>query len=371
VKALCQSFFLMLAQATDREMARQIQYLKAKNRILRYKLPPRINVTPQERQRLLKYGQPLGGAIRELITTVSPRTFASWLSGQTGTAKSSQRTRPGRPRASEDVRELVLRLARENAWGYTRILDELKKLGVCKISRLTVIKILKDNGLEPGPRRGEDSWDEFFQRHRDTLWVCEFFSKKVWTLTELVEVFVLFFVHVGSRRIHLAGLTANPDRTWMVQQAHNIALRFDQEPVKPKYLLRDRDSKFVKEFDAILATEGIAVKPIAVRAPNQNAVAEHFVQSVKQECLDHFVVFGEAHLRHILSEYLVYYHKHRPHQGLCILPLTSTESATAGVDRPVGEVICEKRLGGLMRHYRRVRQNFSMVVNKIHVGAAR
>ena len=247
----------------------------------------------------------------------------------------------------------MLRVARENAWGYTRILGELKKLGIGKISRSTVIKILKDNGLEPGPRRGEGTWDDFLQRHRDTLWVCDFFSKKVWTLTGLVDVFFLFFIHVGSRRVHVAAMTTHPDRSWMVQQARNMALIFDQEPVKPKYLLRDRDSKFVREFDAILTSEGIAVTPVGVRAPNQNAVAERFVQSVKHECLDHFIVFGEAHLRHIMSEYLLYYHQHRPHQGLGNRPLGGAESVAADADQSVGAVVCEERLGGLLRHYRR------------------
>src|SRR5262249_24495676 len=108
---------------------------------------------------------------------------------------------------------------------------------------------LPDNGLDPGPCRGEGTWDEFLKRHRDTLWACDFFAKKMWTRTGLVEMFVSFFIHVGSRRVHLAGMTANPDRAWMVQQARNMALIFDQEPVKPKYLLRDRDSKFVQDFD--------------------------------------------------------------------------------------------------------------------------
>jgi putative transposase len=247
----------------------------------------------------------------------------------------------------------VLRLARENAWGYTGILGELKKLGIYKISRSTVIKILKENGLEPGPRRGEGTWDEFLKRHATTLWACDFFSKKVWTTKGLVEVLVLFFIQVGSRRVHMAGMTANPDRAWMVQQARNRAMIFDQEPVKPKYLLRDRDSKFVQEFDAILASEGIEVKPIAVRAPNQNAVAERFVQSAKSECLDHFIVFGEAHLRHLLSEYLIYYHHFRPHQGLGNRPLGCTDSALVVADRHLGEVACEERLGGLLRHYQR------------------
>jgi putative transposase len=353
VKTLFPSFFLMLANATDRELARQIQFLKVENRILRDKLPQRINVTLQERQRLLKYGNPLGKAIRDLLTIVSPRTFTRWLSGETKLCKDSKPVRPGRPKTPADICALVLRLARVNAWGYTRILGELKKLGIDKISRSTIIKILKKHGLEPGPRCGEGTWDDFLQRHATTIWACNFFSKKVWTMTGLVEVFILFFIHLGSRRVHLAGITANPDRGWMVQQVRNMALIFDQEPMKPKYLLRNRDSKFVREFDAILTSEGISVTPLGVRAPNQNAVAERFVQSVKHECLNHFVVFGEAHLRHILSEYSLYYHQHRPHQGLGNRPLGDTELTVTEEDRPVGEVVCEERLGGLLRHYRR------------------
>jgi putative transposase len=116
--------------------------------------------------------------------------------------------------------------------------------------------------------------------------------------------------------------------------------------------LRDHDGKFVPEFDALLAAEEIKVKPVGVRAPNQNAVAERFVQSVKRECLDHFLVFGERHLRHILSEYLLYYHQHRPHQGLGNRPLGCAELAPAEQLQRLEEVVCEERLGGLLRHYR-------------------
>jgi putative transposase len=227
----------------------------------------------------------------------------------------------------------------------------LKKLGISKISRSTVIKILKEHGLEPGPRRGEGTWDEFLKRHATTLWACDFFSKNVWTLSSLVEVFVLFFIQVGSRRVHLAGMTTNPNRAWMSQQARNKAMIFDQERDKPKYLLRDHDGKFVKEFDAILASEGIEVKPIGVRAPNQNAVAERFVQSVRQECLDHFIVCGEAHLRHLLSEYLAHYHRCRPHQGFDNVPPNATLQSEKAHSRSPAEVRCEERLGGLLKHY--------------------
>jgi putative transposase len=355
LKSLLQSFLLMLASSTDKELAQVVEYLKAENRILRERLPKRLDVTPKERATLLRLGRKLGTKIRSVITIVTPRTFLRWLKADDGTpATAKPNSKRGRKPTLDEVRALILKLARENAWGYTRILGELKKLGVGKLSRATVANILKDNGLDPGPRRGEGTWDDFLKRHAETLWACDFFSTKVWTMSGLVDVFVLFFVHVGSRRVHLAGVSANPDRAWMVQQARNVAMRFDKEPVKPKYLLRDRDTKFVAEFDAILASEGVEVRKVAVRAPNQNAVAERFVQTVRQECLDHFLVVSEKHLRHLLSEFLIHYHEERPHQGLGNVPLSGTPpSAEEPAILPLSEVRCRERLGGLLKHYRR------------------
>jgi putative transposase len=124
-------------------------------------------------------------------------------------------------------------LARENGWGYTRILGELKKLGVRKICCSTVINILKEHGLDTGPKRGEGSWNEFLSRHVQALWACDFFSKRVWTAFGFVELFVLVFIQVGTRRVHIAGITANPDTEWMKRQAKNMAIVFAEEKVPP------------------------------------------------------------------------------------------------------------------------------------------
>lgn len=130
----------------------------------------------------------------------------------------------------------MLRLARENDWGYTRILGELKKLGVRKICRSTVVNILREAGLDPGPKRGEDTWDDFIRRQAATLWSCDFFTKQVWTLRGLVEVYVLFFLNVETRRVHVAGMTAHPDRAWVVRQARNTAILLSELEVKPAVL---------------------------------------------------------------------------------------------------------------------------------------
>jgi putative transposase len=349
-RSIVQSLFLLLATATDRQLARHIEYLKTENRILRDRLPQRIVLTVSERARIIRFGRPLGHALKELITIVSPRTFLRWVNAEPAALRT--RRPPGRPRTPESVRDVVLRLARETGWGSTRIHGELKKLGITSISRSTVINILKEAGIDPGPKRGEGSWAEFLRRHSATLWSCDFFTKSVWTLRGRMTVFVLFFIHVGTRRVVVSGVTANPDRAWMIQQARTISMIFAEQPVPAMILLRDYDGKFVPEFDALLAAEGTVVRPIGPRAPNLNAVAERFVQTVKRECLDHFLALGQGHLELLLNEFLIHYHIERPHQGLNNRPLaggTMQKRQWTETDA----VICEERLGGLLRHYRR------------------
>src|SRR5262245_19046968 len=141
---------LLLARLTDRQLAAVVQYLKAENEIIRARLPKRTKVTPREKQRLLKFGRPLGSAIKDLITMISPRTFLRWANGDRPRDGAATPHRPpGRPRTAEDLRELVLRIARETGWGYTRILGELKTLGLGSICRSTVVNILKEAGLDP------------------------------------------------------------------------------------------------------------------------------------------------------------------------------------------------------------------------------
>ena len=128
--------------------------------------------TPHEKRRLLKFGRKLGVQLRDLISIVSYQTFVRWIREKEvshAEKRSASARKPGRPRTPDDVRELVLKLARENNWGYTRILGELRKLGIKSVSRQTVKMILKEHGIDPGPKRGKGSWDEFLKIHADTL----------------------------------------------------------------------------------------------------------------------------------------------------------------------------------------------------------
>ena len=187
------------------------------------------------------------------------------------------------------------------------------------------------------------------KRHSSTLWACDFFTKKIWTTGGLVDYFVLFFIHVGSRRVVVTGMTAHPDGQWVLQQARNFVLLTDQEAAAPTHLLRDFDTKFTQAFDALLEAEGIEAVKVGPAAPNLNAYAECFVLSIKSECLDHFVVFGEEHLRYLMDEYLAHYLTERAHQGVGNVPL----KICPGDPPTEGEVVCQERLGGLLRHYER------------------
>ncbi len=135
----------------------------------------------------------------------------------------------------------------------------------------------------------------------------------MWTLGGVRDVFVLFFIHIGSRRVHVAGQTAEPANAWVAVQARAVAALFADLPEPPKYLLRDRDGKFGEEFDAIFELAGVEVKVLPPQSPNFNGHAERWVESIRRECLDHFIILGEGHLRHLVSEYLAHYNEERPH----------------------------------------------------------
>jgi putative transposase len=291
----------------------------------------------------------LGPAIKELITIVTPRTFLRWLQAEREPCKVVNR--PGRRPTPADIRALILRIARENGFGYARILGELKKLGIGKVSRSTVVKILKEEGLDPGPKRGEGTWDEFLKRHAQTLWACDFLTAKLWTLRGAVDMFVFFAIHVGSRRVHIVGMSPNPDRIWMVQQARDLAIHFGVQAVTPQFLIRDLDTKFMREFDDVLEGEGVEIFRVGPKEPNLNPHAERFVQTVRHECLDHFLICGEAHLRHLLKVFLDYYHDLRPHQGLGNVPPCYAPSPAGAC--PAGQFQCHELLGGLLKSYHR------------------
>jgi len=345
---------VFLIHMTQSILLSQIAYLKAENQILRSRLPEPIRTTAAERSLLVRLGAPLGNAIQELLSIVCYKTFLKWKrEGSPCIASPGRRETAGRPAIHENVKELILRLARETGWGYRRIQGELKKLGII-VAANTIKKVLIKNGFHPSPNRTKGDWDRFLRRHMDTLWACDFFTKDVWTGFGKVTYYVLFFIHVGTRRVRICTPTCQPNGPWVEQQARNLVMELSERGEKATYLIRDGDRKFTEKFDAVFKGEGIKVKRLPPESPNLNAFAERFVQSIKSECLNQFVVFGERHLDFLIKEYETYYNTVRPHQGLKnqTIGVASMPSPDSGPPEP-SEVECVSRLGGLLRHYHR------------------
>jgi transposase InsO family protein len=248
-----------------------------------------------------------------------------------------------------DIEDLVIRLARDNpAWGYDRIAGAIHNLGH-HISDQTVGNILQRNGLGSSPeRRRNTTWSDFIRRHREVLWATDFFTTEIWTHWGLTTYYVLFFIHVRSRKIILGGISENPNEPWMKQIARNVT-GWEGELVGAGYLIHDRDSKYTQSFDQILKAAGTAVVKLPPHSPNLNAFAERFVKSIKTECLEQFVLFGENSLRHVIREYLAHYHAERNHQGIeNVIPFPDVR-----LDRQEGPVVKADRLGGLLNFYHR------------------
>ena len=336
------------------ELARQIDFLKAENKILRSQIKGRIRLKDSERRTLAELGKPLGRRILEEISTiVTPDTLLRWhrklIAMKFDGSKAKKRL--GRPPTREEIRELVLQFARESpSWGYTRIQGALKNVGH-RISRSTVANILKEAGLEPAPEREKGtSWKDFIDAHKDVLCATDFFTQEVWESFGLVTYYVLFFIHIGTRRLHVAGLTEYPDSDFMEQIARELTFEGDGFLRGSRYLIHDRDGKYSPAFDKIIADTGIKVIKLPARSPNLNAFAERWVQSVRRECLDKLILFGERSLRYALREYLHHYHGERNHQGKGNAILFPSRDRN---DRLDGPIRCRKSLGGLLRYYYR------------------
>jgi putative transposase len=353
MRNIYRSLLMVIAGFTQKELARQVKYLKIENQILRSKLPARVTITEQERNRLCRFAKNLGAALDELATIVHPQTIRRWIrERRRGRKRAPQR---GRRRTAEDLRKLVVKLAKENGWGYTRILGELRKLGVRSISRNTVKNILKENGYDPGPKRGLGTWDEFLKIHASTLWQCDFFSRKVLTSKGLRDLFVLVFLHVESRRVFVTPATYHPNESWMVEQAEAFLQHAKRSGLDIDIVMHDRDGKFSAAFDRHLKDAGLRVTKSAYRSPNTVAYVERFIQSLQQECLDYFFVFGESHMNYLCGQYVEHYHEERPHQGRendLLVPAKTKKKAKAEPETiPLSSVRCKTRLGGLLNHY--------------------
>jgi putative transposase len=340
--------------SVDQELLLRNEYLITENRILRRQLPGRVRLGDEERQTLAEIGQKLGKqALDEVATIVKPETILAWQRRFVAQkfAGSKQRKSRGRPRIDKALEDLVVQMAQENrSWGYDRLAGALAHLGYT-ISDQTVGNILKRRGLPIAPERQKTTtWKDFIRSHMDVLWATDFFTTEVWTLGGLVTFYVLFFIKLDTRQVHMAGVTPHPNEAWMMQMARNLTMD-EWRVLKPgQYLLHDRDTKFCAAFRQILDDAGVKRLPLPAKSPNLNAIAERWIRSVKEEALSRFILFGESSLRHVLQEYLAHYHAERCHHGLGnVIPFPSSP-CTQPTD---GAIQCHARLGGTLKFYDR------------------
>jgi putative transposase len=257
--------------------------------------------------------------------------------------------RVGRPRIGGEIRKLVLRFARENPrWGYQRIAGELRGLGFA-VSATRVRNLLREAGLGPAGVRAGLSWREFLRAQAQTMIAVDFFTvETVW----LQRLYVLFFIELGSRRVHLAGCTANPNGSWVTQQARQLAWTSAERSTPLRFLIRDRDRKYTRDFDTVFRSEGIDIIRTPVRAPKANAIAERFVRTVRSECLDWLLILNRRHLEYVLRVFIHHYNGHRPHRSLNFIPPDPRQPTLRPVRPPRPDQVERRdRLGGLIHEY--------------------
>ncbi|MCA1677708.1 MAG: integrase core domain-containing protein [Actinobacteria bacterium] len=281
---------------------------------------------------------------------VRPETLLRWHRRLVAKRWTYPHRRPGRPPIDAKVRELILRLARENtSWGYVRIVGELRKLGI-DVSATLVRNILKATGVPPAPQRDQLDWRAFLRQHAATTLACDFLTVDTVLLRRL---YVLVFICIGSRRIEYVACTPNPDGAWMLQQARNLMMDLDERGQRPRFLIHDRDAKFSRAFDGIFHSAAIKVVRTPVRAPNANAHIERWVGSVRRECLDRLLIFNRRQLERVVHVYVRHYNQERPHRALDLrapAPLMNLSRSHG----PASSAIPIRRrdlLGGLIHEY--------------------
>jgi hypothetical protein len=281
---------------------------------------------------------------------VRPETLLRWHRRLVARRWTYPHRRPGRPPIGGEVRDLIVRLARENSgWGYVRIVGELRKLEI-DVSATYVRNVLAKAGVPPAPQRDRQSWRVFLQTHADSILACGFFSvDTVW----LRRLYVLVFLSIGSRRIEYLACTSKPNGDWMHQQARNLLMELDHRDRQVQFLIHDRDGKFPRTFDALLASESIKIIRNPIRAPNADAHMERWIGSVRRECLDRFLIVGRRQLEHVLRVYARHYNRGRPHRALDLRPPDATTQQAARTGPVPLDLRLQRHdlLGGLIHEY--------------------
>jgi putative transposase len=241
-----------------------------------------------------------------------------------------------------------VRLARENSsWGHRRIQGELARLGY-PIAPSTVWEILNAAGIDPAPQRSGPTWRQFLSAQAHGIIAADFLHLDTVSLKRL---YVLVFTEHGTRRVHLAGVTAHPTAEWTTQQARNLAMTLGCRLDSLRFLLRDRDSKYTRSFDAVFTADDVEILLSPPRAPKANAICERVIGTLRREILDRILIYNEAHAHAVLTAYIQHYNQHRPHQSRHQLPPDQTDPPAPATDLQAHRIRRQAVLDGLINEY--------------------
>jgi putative transposase len=251
--------------------------------------------------------------------------------------------RPGRPSTIAETRAMIIRFAQENpTWGYRRIHGELARLGI-KVAASTVWAILKKANIDPAPGRTSESWTTFLRTQAGGIVACDFFCVDT---VMLRRYYVLFFIELQTRRVHLAGMTTNPTGAWTTQAARNLMMRYDH---KIRFLIHDGAGQFVVAFDDVFRSDGATIIRTPPRTPVANAYAERWVGTVRRELCDWTLIWHRRQLEQLLHEYVAHYNTHRPHRSLVQRAPDTHDVAEHQPGQPIRR---HRTCNGLINEYR-------------------
>src|SRR5712691_9868809 len=340
----------VLISRSDLAKDAELLVLRHENAVLRRHVG-RVRYDPADRVWLGALARLIPRRRWAAIFPITPETLLAWhrrlVAGKYDTSK--QRTL-GRPPTGPGITRLVVRLAKENPlWGHRRIHGELTKLGIA-VAPSTVWEILRAAGIDPAPRRTGPTWRQFLAAQAAGILAVDFLHADTVLLRRL---YVLVFIEHGTRRMHFGGVTEHPTGEWTVQQARNLAMSLGEGFEDIKFLLRDHGSNFTASFDAVFQAAGTRILHTAVQAPRMNATCERLVGTLRRELLDRVLIFGERHLRAVLTDYQVHFNTARPHQGIAQrVPDDEPDVPRATVtDIDTQQVYRKPVLGGLINEY--------------------
>ena len=347
---IARSLLACLKVLARREVSKDAELLvvRHENTVLRRQIS-RVRYQPADRLWLAALSRLIPRRRWAEVFPVTPATLLGWHRRLvTRRWDYTSRRHPGRPPTATAIRKLVIRMATDNpAWGHRRVQGELVRLGH-QIAASTVWQILHDAGIDPAPRRAGPTWKQFLTAQARGIVAVNFVHVNTVLLRRL---YALIVIEHGTRRVHLAGITANPDGAWTTQAARNFLMDLGQRSASVKFLIRDRAGQFTGSFDAVFTAEGARILASPPQAPRANAICERVIGTLRRELFDRLLIVNERHLRRVLTEYLLHYNEARPHRALGQLAPAQAHTRPPQINLAEHRIRRQQILGGLTSEY--------------------